>query len=91
MIDATNVDDTMKNEQTIIFNVNKSTTTNSYTCTCKSMNSSKSIYTQDNCISNKEQYAAAIWFFGPPAKRAKVTPTVTTTENLLQRTLFTVW
>ena len=47
------------------------------------------VATQGNRISNEEQYPAVIRFFGPPAKRAGVTPTVTTTNNLLQRTLFT--
>ena len=52
----------------------------------------RSIAIQNNRISNKEQHAAAIRFFGPLAKRAaRVTPAVTTTDNLLQQTLFTVW
>ena len=41
---------------------------------------------QNNCISDEEQQAAVVWFFGPPAKRARVTPTVTTTDNLQQQT-----
>ena len=49
------------------------------------------VATQDNCISNEEQHATAIQFFGPSAKRAQITPSVTTTNILLQQTLFTVW
>ena len=45
---------------------------------------------QDNRISDEEQHVAAVRFFGPPAKRARVTHTVTTTDNLQQQT-FTVW
>ena len=37
---------------------------------------------QDNRITNEAQRRAAINFFGPPAKRARVTPRVTTTDNL---------
>ena len=46
------------------------------------------IATQNNHISDEEQHAAAILFYGPPVKRAWVTAPVTTTDNLLQRTLF---
>ena len=43
---------------------------------------------QDNRITDKAQHRAAIKFFGPPARRAIVTPAVTTTNNLQQQTLF---
>ena len=43
---------------------------------------------QDNRITDEAQRHAAINFFGPPAKRARVTPIVTTTDNLQQQTLF---
>ena len=44
---------------------------------------------QDNRITNEAQHRAAVNFFGPPAaKRARVTPTVTTTDTLRQQTLF---
>ena len=43
---------------------------------------------QDNRITNEVQRRAAINFFGPPAKRTRVTPIVTTTNNLQQQTLF---
>ena len=46
------------------------------------------VATQDNCITNEEQHTAAIQFFGPPTTRTRVTPSVTTTSTLLQRTLF---
>ena len=49
------------------------------------------VATQNNRILDEEQHAAAVLFFGPPAKRARVTPTVATTDNLQQQTLFTVW
>ena len=47
------------------------------------------VATQNNHISDKEQHTAAILFFGPPAKRARVAPPVATTGNLYQRILFT--
>ena len=43
---------------------------------------------QDNRITDEAQHRAAINFFGPKAKRARVTPTVTTTDTLRQQTLF---
>ena len=43
---------------------------------------------QDNRITDEAQHRAAIKFFGPPAQRAIVTPSVTTTDNLQQQTLF---
>ena len=43
---------------------------------------------QNNRITDEAQRRAAINFFGPPAKRTRVTPTVTTTDNLQQQTLF---
>ena len=46
------------------------------------------VVTQDNRISDEEQYAAAIQFFGPLAKRARVTAPAPPTDNLQQRTLF---
>ena len=46
------------------------------------------VATQDNRTTNEEQHAAAIQFFGPPTKRTRVTPSVTTASTLLQRTLF---
>ena len=45
------------------------------------------VATQDNRITNEEQRAAAIHFFGPPTTRTRVTPSVTTASTLLQRTL----
>ena len=47
------------------------------------------VATQNNRITDEEQNAAAVLFFGPPAKRARVTPPVATTDNLPQQTLFT--
>ena len=50
--------------------------------------------TQDNRISDKEQQAASVRFVGtqlPTAKRARITSTVTHTDNLQQRTLFNIW
>ena len=52
------------------------------------------IATQDNRISDKEQQAASVRLCGtqlPPAKRARVSPTETHTDNLQQRTLFNSW
>ena len=50
------------------------------------------VATQDNCITKEDQLAASIQFFGPPtAKRSQVTSIVTTTTNLMQRTLLGVW
>ena len=50
------------------------------------------VATQDNRISDEEQHVATIRFFGQPAaKRAQVTPSATTTNTLLQQTLFTAW
>ena len=46
------------------------------------------VATQDNCITNKEQHAVAILFFGPPTTRTRVSSSVTTASTLLQRTLF---
>ena len=43
---------------------------------------------QDNRITDEAQHRAAINFFGPPTKRARVTPSVTTTDTLRQQTLF---
>ena len=43
---------------------------------------------QDNRITEEAQHRAAINFFGPPAKRARVTSPVTVTDNLQQQTLF---
>ena len=40
------------------------------------------VATQNNRITDKEQHVTAINFFGPPAKRAIVTPPVITTDNL---------
>ena len=40
--------------------------------------------TQNNHITDKAQLVAAIHFFGPPAKCARVTPSMTTTDNLQQ-------
>ena len=51
----------------------------------------RSVATQNNRILDDKQHTAAIRFFGPPAKRAQVTPTVTTTNNIQQQTLFTIW
>ena len=48
----------------------------------------RAVATQDNCITNEEQRAAAIQFFEPPTTRTRVTPSVTTASTLLQRTLF---
>ena len=47
------------------------------------------VATQNNRITDEEQHAATVRFFGPPAKRARVTPPVATTDNLQQQTLFT--
>ena len=44
----------------------------------------RSIATQNNRITDEEQHTAAVHFFGPPAKRARVTSLVTTTDNLQQ-------
>ena len=52
------------------------------------------IATQENRISDKEQQAASVRFFGthlPPAKRAQVSSRVIHTNNLQQRTLFNSW
>ena len=49
------------------------------------------IATQHNRITNEEQHAASVHFFGSPAKRVTVTPPVTTTDNLQQQTLFAAW
>ena len=46
------------------------------------------IATQNNRITDEEQHAAVVHFFGPPAKRARATPPVITTDNLQQQTLF---
>ena len=46
------------------------------------------VATQDNRITNEEQHAAAVQFFGPPTKRTRVTPSVATASTLLQRTMF---
>ena len=46
------------------------------------------VATQDNGITNEEQRAAAIHYFGPPTTRTRVTPSVTTASTLFQRTLF---
>ena len=43
---------------------------------------------QNNRITDEAQRRAAINFFGPPAQRTRVTPSVTTTDNLQQQTLF---
>ena len=43
---------------------------------------------QDNRITDEALRQAAINHFGPPAKRARVTPRVTTTDNWQQQTLF---
>ena len=48
----------------------------------------RTIATQNNRISDEEQHAAAVLFFGLPVKRARVTPTVATTDHLQQQTLF---
>ena len=50
----------------------------------------KPIATQHNRIKDEEQHAASVYFFGPPAKRTRVTSLVTTTDNLQQQTLFAV-
>ena len=44
--------------------------------------------TQHNRITDEEQHTASVHFFGPPAKRARVTSPMTTTDNLQQQTLF---
>ena len=52
------------------------------------------IATQENCISDEEQQAASVRFFGtqiPPTKRARVASSVTNTANFQQRTLFNSW
>ena len=46
------------------------------------------VATQNNRITDGEQHAATINFFGSPAKRARVTSPVTTTDNIQQQTLF---
>jgi len=47
------------------------------------------IATKDNHITEEDQLAAFIQFFGAPvARRDQVTPSVTTASTLLQRTLF---
>ena len=43
---------------------------------------------QNNHITNEAQRRAATKFFGAPTWRTRVTPTVTTTDNLQQQTLF---
>ena len=42
----------------------------------------RSVATQNNRILDESQHAAVVLFFGPPAKRARVIPTVATTDNL---------
>ena len=42
------------------------------------------VATQHNSITDEEQHATSVHFFGPPAKRARVTPTVATTNNIQQ-------
>ena len=52
------------------------------------------IATQENRISDKEQQAASVRFFGthiPPAKRARVSSIATHTAKFQQRTLFNSW
>ena len=52
------------------------------------------IATQDNRITAAEQEAASVRFFGNkprPTKRARGAPSVTTTDNYQQRTLFNSW
>ena len=52
------------------------------------------IATQENRISDKEQQAASVRFFGtqlPPTKRARVSSSMTQTANFQQRTLFNSW
>ena len=46
------------------------------------------ITTQHNRITEREQHAASVHIFGPPVKRARVTPPVTTTNNLQLETMF---
>ena len=46
------------------------------------------ITTKHNRITNEEQHAASVHFFGPPAKHTRITPPVTTTDNLQQQTEF---
>ena len=46
------------------------------------------VATQNNRITDEEQHATAVNFFGQPTKRARVTPPVTTTINFQQQTLF---
>ena len=47
------------------------------------------VATQSNCITNKEQHVAVVHFFGPQTKCARVTTSVTTTDNLVQQHLLT--
>ena len=47
------------------------------------------VATQNNHITDEEQHTTAVFFFGPPAKRARVTSPVATTDNFQQQTLFT--
>ena len=52
------------------------------------------ITTQENGISDEEQQAASVRFFGtqlPPTKRARVASSVTNNANYQQRTLFNSW
>ena len=52
------------------------------------------IVTQENRISDEEQQAASVRFFGtqlPPTKRARVSSSVTNTANFQQQTLFNSW
>ena len=48
----------------------------------------KPVAVQNNRITKEAQRRATINYFGPPAKRTRVTPIVTTTDNLQQQTLF---
>ena len=43
---------------------------------------------QNNRITDEAQRRAVINFFGPPPKRTRVTPSLTTTDNLQQQNLF---
>ena len=52
------------------------------------------IATQENHISDVDQQAASVRFFGtqlPPTKRARVASSVTNTANFQQQTLFNSW